>query len=97
MRLLPQRYWRKFVALFPANCEAAQLEPEEEHFFDLIRSGQVKLMQDMLRPEEGIVPLTGLRAYLELGPFPSGNVSENLRIVSSIQKRYARIYGQGLE
>ena len=36
---------------------------------DLIRSGQVKLIKHMPRPEEGIVPLTGLRAYRELGPY----------------------------
>ena len=36
---------------------------------DLIRSGQVKLIRNMPRPEEGIVPLTDVRAYRELAPY----------------------------
>ena len=37
--------------------------------FDLIRSGQVKLIKNMPRPEAGIVPLICLRAYRELRPY----------------------------
>ena len=47
--------------------------------FDLLRSGQVELIKNMPRPEEGNVPWICYH-------IPSGSVPENLQIVDSIQK-----------
>ena len=51
--------------------------------FDLIRSGQVKLIKNMPRPEEGIVPLIDVRAYRELAPY-----SKRQRIGERADRRF---------